>query len=240
MGPRLTIDIADKSYAGGELRVFRDLQLEVEPSSIVALVGPSGVGKSTLLRMVAGIDNRYAGSIRVGPDNARSAPPAGFMFQDARLLPWLTAVQNITAVCQDTTVEAAVAGLKRVGLAGYEGAYPHELSGGMQRRLALARAASVNDRFWLFDEPFVSLDRPMVSELQTEFLALAAVHSPTVVFVTHLAEDAARLATRAVVLRGRPAAIVADLAFDDAPSDRTAERQARLTARLTDVAERAD
>jgi ABC-type nitrate/sulfonate/bicarbonate transport system ATPase subunit len=237
MGPELSIDIDEKSYGGGAINIFSDFHLVVEPSSVVALVGPSGVGKSTLLRMIAGIDNRYSGSIRIGETPAPSAAPAGFVFQDPRLLPWLSALANITAVKAATTVEEARQRIADVGLAGYEHAYPHELSGGMQRRLALARAASVNKTFWLFDEPFVSLDRQMVNELQKQFLDLVAAHRPTVVFVTHLPEDAARLATRAVVFRGRPVAITADLDFDVAPQDRSPERVRELTDLLARHAE---
>ena len=229
MGPRLTIDIGEKRYAGDEVAVFSGFRLSVEPSSIVALVGPSGVGKSTLLRMIAGIDSRYRGSIHIDGMDARDAPAAGFVFQDARLLPWLTAAGNIRAASPSTSMERTRALLASVGLADREHAYPHALSGGMRRRLALARAASVNERFWLFDEPFVSLDRAMVGALQAQFLDLAAAHSPTVVFVTHLPEEAARLATRAVVLSGRPASIAADIAFDDDPARRAPETQEALT-----------
>lgn len=237
MGPRLSIAIEEKRYRGSDIPVFADFSLTIEPSSIVALVGPSGIGKSTLLRMIAGIDNRYRGSIAVDGRAARDAAPAGFVFQDARLLPWLTALRNITAVRPGISDERAASLLRSVGLAGSEAAYPNQLSGGMQRRLALARAASVNDRFWLFDEPFVSLDRQLVTELQGQFLELAATHAPTVVFVTHQPEEAARLATRAVVLQGRPARISADLAFEGDPLRRSVEMQQRLTAILASAAE---
>lgn len=220
MGPGVDIDLTDKSYPVLDLAIFSRFRLRIAPSSIVALVGPSGVGKSTLLRMIAGIDNAYSGTIAIDGIPAGAAAPPGFVFQDARLLPWLSARANIIAVRPEAGAGKAAMLLDRVGLKGYEDAYPHQLSGGMQRRVALARAMSVNPRFWLFDEPFVSLDRQLVGELQQLFLELALAEAPTVVMVTHLAEDAARLATRAVVLRGRPAQIVADMALDDHPAAR--------------------
>jgi NitT/TauT family transport system ATP-binding protein/sulfonate transport system ATP-binding protein len=228
MGPRLNIDIAEKRFPGFDQPLLADFHLVVEPSSILALVGPSGVGKSTLLRMLAGIDNDYTGRITIGDTEASRAPPAGFMFQDARLLPWLTTRENITSVWPSTTAAKADDLLARVGLGDYIDALPHELSGGMQRRVALARAVSVNPRFWLFDEPFVSLDRQLVGELQTLFLDLAAMESPTVVLVTHVPEDAARLATRAIALQQRPVRIAADIDLGTSPSGRTASEIAEI------------
>lgn len=220
MGPHVRIAIRQKRFSVLPKPLFDGFELDIAPSSVLALVGPSGVGKSTLLRMVAGIDSSFEGSIRIDGREAAASPPAGFVFQDARLLPWLTAARNVMAVNAGTSPAKAAQLLARVGLAGYEDAYPHELSGGMQRRVALARAMAVNARFWLFDEPFVSLDRHLVGELQSLFLEMVAVEAPTVILVTHLPEDAARLANRAVVLAGMPARIEADLKFEGDPAKR--------------------
>jgi NitT/TauT family transport system ATP-binding protein/sulfonate transport system ATP-binding protein len=234
-GPALTITIADKRFDRAHAPLFSNFRLEIAPSSIVALVGPSGVGKSTLLRLIAGIDTDYEGSIEIDEVKAEDAPPAGFVFQDARLLPWLTAVENIRAVRAETTREEALASLRRIGLQGFEDAYPHQLSGGMQRRVGLARAFSVNPRLLLLDEPFVSLDRSLVMEIQGVLRELVTVANPTVMLVTHLAEDAAEIATRAVVLGDRPVRIIADLPIAVPPADRTVADRAAIAARIQEL-----
>jgi NitT/TauT family transport system ATP-binding protein/sulfonate transport system ATP-binding protein len=231
-GPAIEIAIRDKRFAPDAPPLFADLRLSIAPESVTALVGPSGVGKSSLLRIVAGIDTAFDGEVRVGGTAARDAPPPGFVLQDARLLPWLTAIDNIRAVAPGIEDARALALLDRVGLHGAADAYPHELSGGMQRRVALARAFSVNAELLLLDEPFVSLDRVLVDELQALFVELVEAERPTVVLVTHLVEDAVRLADRAVALRGRPARIVSDIAFDIPRRNRTAEDRAQLAARI--------
>ena len=232
-GPRLKIDIAVKRFPAIAVPLMVSFHLDVAASSVVALVGPSGVGKSSLLRMVAGIDNDYDGTIGIDGLAAAEAPPAGFVFQDARLLPWLTVEGNIRVVREATTAAEARGLLARVGLAGYENSYPHQLSGGMQRRAAIARAFSVNPRLLLLDEPFVSLDRYLVNDVQRVFLNLVRASRPTVLLVTHLPEDAARLADRAILIDGKPARIVGDLHLPGPRGTRSVEEIARLTDQIS-------
>lgn len=232
-GPELKIDITEKRFNVLPVPLYENLHINVPGGQVLALVGPSGIGKSSLLRLIAGIDTDYAGTITIAGTPADQAPPPGFVFQDSRLLPWLTAVQNITSVNPGVTQAQAEAMLERVGLKGFADAFPHQLSGGMQRRVSLARAFSVNTRLLLLDEPFVSLDRHLVAGLQKVFLALIASEGPTTILVTHLPEDAALLADRAVVLDGRPAHVVADISFESRRGERDPQELLRLTQLLS-------
>lgn len=219
-GPGLTLAIAEKRFPGVGQPLFVDFQLDVAPGSVVALVGPSGIGKSTLLRLLAGIDRDFAGSVTIDGIPARDAPPSGFVFQDPRLLPWLTARDNVRAASPAMNAQAADAALAKVGLADHASAWPHTLSGGMQRRVALARALAANPRLLLLDEPFISLDPALVDEMHQLVADLAATSGATVVFASHVAPDAARLADRVIILAGRPATIGQDLTFPRPPSQR--------------------
>ena len=236
-GPRLNIDVDEKRFPGSAAPLLANFHVTIAPSQVVALVGPSGVGKSCLLRIIAGIDDAYAGTINIAGQAAGAAPPAGFVFQDSRLLPWLTALDNIRAVREQTTEAEARELLARVGLAGSENAYPAQLSGGMQRRVALARAFSVNPRLLLLDEPFVSLDAHLVAGVQRVFLDLVRDTRPTAILVTHLPEDAAKIADRAIVLDGRPARIAADIELTPAPDSRSAEQIRALAHALSNYDE---
>ncbi|SEP64656.1 NitT/TauT family transport system ATP-binding protein/sulfonate transport system ATP-binding protein [Devosia sp. YR412] len=218
-GPGLNIAVDEKRFGSGA-PLFAGLHLQIAPSSVVALIGPSGVGKSTLLRMIAGIDAHFTGSITVDGMAAAAAPVPGFVFQDPRLLPWLTAADNIRAAAPACTEAQAVTALERVELGDAEMLYPHQLSGGMQRRVALARALAVNAGLLLLDEPFVSLDRDLVSEMHRLFRHVVDAERPTVLFVSHLIDDAIRLADRVLLIDHRPARVVADIALPKAPAER--------------------
>lgn len=231
-GPGLTLAIAEKRFPGTTPPLFADFRLDIAPGSVTALFGPSGIGKSTLLRLIAGIDRDLAGSITIDGVPAHQAPPPGFVFQDPRLLPWRTARDNVRAAAPAMSAETADAALAQVGLADHATAWPHALSGGMQRRVALARAFATNARLLLLDEPFISLDRALVDDMHRLLADIIAATGATVIFASHNAQDAARLAHRVITLAGRPAVIAEDLTFPLPPAQRDAATMAAYASQL--------
>ena len=207
-GVSVCIDIEQKAF--GDEVLMDGLHLFVPESEVVALVGPSGVGKSTILRMIAGLDRDFDGMLRIGGKPQAEAQVPGYVFQDPRLLPWATATENLTIVSDHLDRPGARRLLAEMGLSGYEDALPGELSGGMQRRVALARALAVKPGLLILDEPFVSIDRKLARDLSGLIARVIRTYRPTVILVTHDPEDAARLADRVVVLEGRPVEVIED------------------------------
>jgi sulfonate transport system ATP-binding protein len=221
----LILDHLSKIYPNGT-RALGDVSLDVEAGEIVALIGGSGCGKTTLLRLISGLELPSQGSVSVdGEAIAAPHPAVGIVFQEPRLLPWLTVAQNIGFGLdhlpkseRDARVDEA---LLRVGLAGYGPRWPRELSGGQAQRVAIVRALVARPKALLLDEPFSALDAMTRASLQDHLLALWDSHRPTLVLVTHDVEEAVALADRAVVLQPRPGRIFADIALDlPRPRDR--------------------
>ncbi|MGD8879170.1 MAG: ATP-binding cassette domain-containing protein [Methyloceanibacter sp.] len=216
---------------GTRLTAIRNLSLDLEPESMTVLMGPSGCGKTTLLRAVAGLDDDYTGEIDM-PPHAR----LGFMFQEPRLLPWRTVRQNIELVAApDFTAEALDSLAEAVGVAEMLPRYPQELSLGLARRAALARAFSTEPDLLLLDEPFVSLDERTADRLRRLLLDVWSARPTTAVMVTHNPREALQLADKLVVMAPRPTHVLAVESIDVPQAERDA---AMIEALHTDLSKR--
>ena len=201
----------------GTVTALDGIDLTVPQGGFLSLLGPSGCGKSTLLRVVADLVSPSSGTIRVfgeAPDAARRRRDIGFVFQDAALLPWRSALDNVALplevgggkVGQREGVRARAPEelLALVGLAGWERAFPHELSGGMRQRVAIARALVYAPKILLMDEPFGALDEITRDRLNEELLQIWATTGTTILFVTHSVYEAAFLGQEVLLLAARP------------------------------------
>lgn len=216
-GQALQVQVHEKRFDNGVL-TLQDVQIAAGAGEFVALLGPSGTGKTTFLNIVAGLDTQAQAEVRLdgrvlGAD--RSGVRMAFMFQEPRLLPWLTVEENIRLVLRGLPEGETTAGmgrvkllLEQVGLQDFAAAYPHQLSGGMQRRAGLARAFVIQPELLLMDEPFQSLDEPTANQLREVLLDLWAETGSTVLFVTHSLREALTLADRVVFLSLRPAQVI--------------------------------
>ncbi|MEX0317197.1 MAG: ABC transporter ATP-binding protein [Ruegeria sp.] len=191
----IRVDIRAKRF--GETPVLGPIRFEIAKGETVALIGPSGVGKTTLLRIVAGIDTDFDGAVE--------RPEAlAFVFQEPTLLLWRSALDNLLLVHPGLSRVQAVAALDSTGLAGKEALFPGQLSLGQQRRLALARAVAGQPELLIMDEPFVSLDAETAETMLALTETLIARHQPATLFVTHSRTEAERLGDRILSLRAGP------------------------------------
>jgi len=196
------------------LSVFEGLSLTIRPGEFLSIVGVSGCGKSTLLRLLIGLDDEYDGEIKVSGERLRGTSlERGIVFQEHRLFPWLTVRENVGLALQNSgwseeeKQRAIQEHIELVGLGGFANAYPHQLSGGMAQRAAIARGLVNRPSILLLDEPFGALDALTRTNLQDELVRIWQTEKITMILVTHDVEEAVLLGDRVVVLAARPGRI---------------------------------
>lgn len=242
------IHLADVSKVFGKVgtdaafRAVDGLNLDVRPGQMLALLGKTGCGKSTIFNMIAGLTAPSSGTVRVDGrdpfaefDSFRGK--MAIVFQNDRLLPWRTAIQNVELGLEMLEIPVAQRRataqqwLTRLGLSGHEHDYPHALSGGMRQRVSIARAFATNANILLCDEPFSALDESTAGRLRAEFVKLVKENGKTAVFITHSIREALEIGDRIVVLK-RPAMIAYDVSFD---ADTGPEEREDIRSRIVDV-----
>lgn len=210
------------AYTGGHVEALRSVSLELREGEFVSIVGPSGCGKTTLLNVVAGFIPPTRGEVMLdGRRVTGPGPDRGVVFQSFALFPWKTVLDNVgfglkmRGVPRAEVDRIAREHIALVGLAGFERQYPHELSGGMQQRVGVARVLANHPEVMLMDEPFASVDAQTRMTLQEELTRIWEAKHATVLFVTHDVDEAVFLANRVVVLSARPATVreVVDIAL---------------------------
>ena len=200
--------------------IFKNISLTVKEGEFVSVVGPSGCGKTTLLRVINGLLSPSSGQIYIDGKEQTSAGKdlvMGFVFQGASLLPWRTSMKNVLLGLEGRkspgeAEEIARFYLNLVGLSGFEHHYPHQLSGGMQQRVNLARALVVDPRILLMDEPFAALDAQTRTFMQLELLRIWSQTKKTVIFITHMISEAILLSDRVIVFSHRPGRVRSEFA----------------------------
>lgn len=205
-----------KEYAsnGRAMKAVDDISLDIKDSEFICLVGPSGCGKSTLLRMIAGLEPVTGGEILMGDRKVASpSPKIGFVFQEYTLFPWRTVEKNVEfglelkKLSHEERAKVASKYLDMVGLSKFRDSFPHQLSGGMRQRTAIARTLAVNPEILLMDEPFGALDAQTRNILQEQLLEIWQKEKKKVLFVTHNVDEAVFLADKVIVMTARPGRI---------------------------------
>ncbi len=203
---RLEVDISSKVFAnaaGERHEVLRNIAFILEPGEVGVIVGPSGCGKTTLLRILTGLDPDYQGRVS-RPEHAR----IGMVFQEPRLLPWRSVEDNIRLAAPKVNAAELSALFAVLELSGHRSHFPGELSLGLARRVALARAIAVEPDFLVLDEPLTSLDEALAARLRNQITTLLEGRATTTLLVTHNLDDAVRLGDRLFLLSARPATIL--------------------------------
>jgi NitT/TauT family transport system ATP-binding protein len=230
--PLLSLTHLSKTFDNG-VHAVGDVTLAVKAGEFLSLVGPSGCGKSTVLRLIAGLIAPDSGTVEF----PRARPQIGFVFQEPTLMPWATALGNarlpLTLKHEADADARAARALARVGLAGFERAFPRELSGGMKMRVSIARALAAQPKLLLMDEPFAALDELTRQALNDDLLKLAREDAITVIFVTHSVYESAYLSDRVAVMTPRPGRVAAEIALSQ-PAARDARY--RLTPEFAQAA----
>jgi NitT/TauT family transport system ATP-binding protein len=230
------------SKSFGELEALRGINLDIGRGEFIAVVGPSGCGKTTFLRIVAGLEHASAGEVRLDGRAVRApGRDRGFVFQNDSLLPWRTVLANamigreVAGATGPADRRRTMELLKLVGLEGFEGYYPRQLSGGMRQRVNLARALAIDPEILLMDEPFAALDAQTREIMQTELLRIWQRGQKTVLFVTHQIDEAVFLADRVLVFARRPGRLQAEIAI---PLPRPRELAIKRTAEFVALVDR--
>ena len=212
--------------SGQTVEILSDFAFRLEVGRIGALIGPSGCGKSSLLRILAGLDRQFEGRVMRPPG------PLSMAFQEPRLLPWRTVEENIRLAAPQIGEGELKALINALGIAAHRTHFPGELSLGLARRVALARAYAIKPALLLLDEPFVSLDAPLALALQNHLAALIADRPVTAVLVTHDVGEAIRLADRIFVLSPRPARVIGEIEVDVPRAAMSSAEARSLAARV--------
>jgi NitT/TauT family transport system ATP-binding protein len=231
-----------KAGADAAYRAVDGLNLDVRSGQMLALLGKTGCGKSTIFNMIAGLTEPTSGTVRVDgrdpfADFDSFRGKMAIVFQNDRLLPWRSAIQNVELGLEMLDLpaparrETAQLWLTKLGLAGHENDFPHALSGGMRQRVSIARAFATNANILLCDEPFSALDESTAGRLRAEFVRLVKENGKTAVFITHSISEALEIGDRIVVMK-RPAMIAYDVSFDGGTGR---EERELIRSRIGDV-----
>jgi len=240
---KVTCTFAARS-GDGHYTAVKDVDLAIADGEFVSVVGPTGCGKSTLLNVAAGLLKPSSGSVRIHGEPLQGINRrAGYMFQSEALMPWRSALDNVTAGLQFRGEDAGMARakgedwLERVGLAGFGDRYPHQLSGGMRKRVSLAQMLILDPQILLMDEPFSALDVQTRQLMENELLELWSANRKSVIFITHDLEEAISLSDRVVVLSAGPATRPIGEYVIDLPRPRDVS-EIRLTPRFIELHDR--